>query len=445
MLEVGAGKASLDPTDDMYPMPTHFDVCGGRYDSCCCRALAIKAENQQILMISFELSDMPKVADFRKKIADGTGIDEEDILLSVTHNHSSPCDENIFPQPEEILKRCEEYKQIEIDAAVAAGKQALSSLRKAGICYGETKSYINVNRDYLSPGGYWVEAPNYTGVSDKTLSLVKFTDEDGRLIAAILNHCTHATCIYKQKDVDGIKKTSGNFPGIACRWLEQKYKDKPVILWTSGAAGDQNPVLCHGVQLEYPDGYSTQAAYPDGTGYLQMEFIGRRHAIDADEKLCLMEDYQTDISIYHEIKTVNLLRQSIIRNDTEKSEYRMGGFGLRTEQDKVMPPLVPKTRPEPDNPVKVRMELLILGDIAVIGVGAELYCSLGKKLKEASPFRKTFVVTHIDNHVGYVLDEESREHKTFQAFNEVVPGTSEPILLKAEKEMFSHALSHLKS
>lgn len=37
-------------------------------------------------------------------------------------------------------------------------------------------------------------------------------------------------------------KISGDFPGEAERYIEHTFNDKAVALWTSGAAGDQNPL-----------------------------------------------------------------------------------------------------------------------------------------------------------------------------------------------------------
>ena len=54
--------------------------------------------------------------------------------------------------------------------------------------YGTGKSYFNVNRDYPNEDGYWSQIDNYDGPSDKTLSVIKFTDDEDRLIAAVLNY-----------------------------------------------------------------------------------------------------------------------------------------------------------------------------------------------------------------------------------------------------------------
>ena len=434
MLYAGAGKACIDPEENMYPMPTHFGVCDDKYNSCYVRALALRDGKKQIVFVVYELSDYPKIEHLHAKLAEETGCRPEEIAIVVTHNHTSPCDECIFMESEQISEFCERYKPIEYRGAVEAVKQALGSLRPAKIGFGETRSGINVNRDYETLGGFWIEAPNFNGFSDKTLALLKVVDLNEKPIAVLMNYAAHATNCYFQKDFDGKTKLSGNFPGITCDFIEQYYGDGAVALWTSGAAGDQAPYMSHGTQLSYPDGYTTLVPTPDGAGYLQMEAIGRLHAEDAVRGLAKITEYADEADIEHIVSSVELPRQ---RNaSTKHVVFRQGGTGPRKEGDKPVHEPYPVMERVPDEPVPVRMELVRIGDIAVLLAGAELYNHIGVEMKEASPYRKTFVMTHCHYHVGYVLDKDSAHHTVFQSFNEVVPGESEELILGCEAEMF---------
>ena len=409
-LKVGAGKACIDPADDMYPMVTHFGVCESKYDSCYCRAVAIFDGQKQLLLVVFDLSDMPCIPDLWGEIAGAVGVSKEDIVLAVTHNHSSPNDSKIDSTPGE-RELGERYKQIELQGAVDACKQALASMRPAVCGYGECSSEINVNRNYQTRLGQWVEAPNDKGYSDKTLAMIKFTDCEGKLIAAVLNHGTHANHIFLQKDSDGKRKLSGNFPGITCRLLEEYYGNDSVVVWTSSAAGDQNPVMVHGAFLEKPSGQYTQIAYPDGTGYLQMEVIGHRHAVDALKGLEEIHTFSENMKMKHVKRKIFIPAQKYAE---EAKAY--------VEDD--------------EHPVSLYMELLLLGDIAVICVGAELYSRLGRQIKELSPYKKTLILTHTHYHIGYIFDRASADIKLPQAFGRIKPGGADEAIMDCVKEMF---------
>ncbi len=446
-LLVGAGKACIDPAPDMYPMPTRFAECEALYDSCYCRAIAIDNGKDKIIFLTYELSDQPTVKDLTDKIEEATGWPAGHIVIAVTHNHSSPCDD-VRAKDDRGREIQNRYREIELSAGVAACKQAVESLRPARFGYGETESFINVNRDLQTPYGYWVEGRNLAGYSDKTLAMIKFVDMDGHLIAAILNHGTHATNIYLMRDFDGKTKLSGNFPGIACRFVEEHYGNGAICMWTSGAAGNQNPLFSHGMQYEYPDGYSTTISYPDGVGYMQMEYIGRMHGADAVKGLDSFDAVHTQMPIHHVKKVFDLPAQKrVIPEDEKGVDFRkaenMLNAGPRPEPyEPPQPAVYPEMEDDPDHPVPMRMQAVMLGDIAIVCAGAELYAQIGRDIKETSPYRHTIVITHTQNirHVGYIMDKSSVDSKTMQAFGPVKPGASHDLILDCEADMFEEIM-----
>lgn len=431
MFYAGASRVCIDPTDDMFPMTNHFGVMDGIYSSCFCRVIAVKDDRRLLVLVVLELSDRPLIDNFNEKIAEQTGCAAEDIIISVTHNHSSPCDVCAFPVPETIARHGLQWRALLLERTIEAVREAVGRLQPARIGYGTAESLINVNRDYETLAGYWVEAANPAGYTDHTLKMIKIVDENGKLIAALLNHCTHANSVFMHPDTDGVVKMSGNFTGVTCAFLEEYYGEGAVVAWTSGAAGDQNPVMVHGLQLEYPDGYTTTIEYPAGVGYLIMEHLGRRHAADAVRGLAQITEYSKEADLYHSIKTVHLPRQR--RPGGEP--YRMGGTGPRRPTDKPEPAHFPQMILVPEEPVEVQVELWVLGEIAVICVGAEIYCHIGSLLMKLSPYQNTMVMTHTYYHQGYALDKDSVRHKVFQSFTDIVPGESEDILSACVNEL----------
>ncbi|MCD8336201.1 MAG: hypothetical protein LUD18_02820 [Lachnospiraceae bacterium] len=394
-----------------------------------------KTGSGRLLLVAYELSDMPEIPQLWEKIAAAVGFEKDEVVLTVTHNHSSPNDSKIRATEEETALG-ERYKEIELSAGITACREAVSSLRPARYAYTEGQSFINVNRNYCSLAGEWLEAPNFAGFSDKTLAVFSFVDEEGKLIAAFLNHATHATNIFQQRDADGKTKLSGNFPGITCRFLEEYYGNGSVVMWTSGAAGNQNPFLVHGMLMEYSDGYCTEVAYPDGAGYQQMESIGRRHAADAVRTLNQIRDYSDKMELCHVKKQIDIPAQK--RDDPLFTGPAVKpNIGYRKAGDQYRPPVYPKMADDPEHPVPLYMELLILGDTAIVCVGAELFAQLGQKIKEASPWKHTVVLTHTHYHIGYILDESSKDVRAQQSFGRIKPGAADELILEGVQEMFA--------
>lgn len=447
-LLVGASRVSIDVTPDMYPMPTHFGVSDALYDSCYCRAITIQCGESKALLLIYELSDYPTIENIEEKIAAATGFPRKDIFLTVTHNHTSPCDEpNAWMRDSpEMSKKREIYKEIELQAGIKAVNEAIRTMRPARYGFGTIDSYVNVNRDYKTRYGYWVENSNFEGYSDKTLSAIKFVDLDGNLIAALLNHGTHSTNAFLEKDFDHKIKTSGNFSGIACKFAEKYYGKNAVVAWTAGAAGDQDPIISHGLLYEYPDGYVTEVAFPDGVGYMLMESIGRTHGADAVKCIDSIKLFSENASIQHIETKIDLPTQKRIRTpDGKMPNVRMGDKGLR-DWEKIpygeVPPIPDFdhiVESDPVNPVNMSMHLLTIGNIALVLTNGEMYAKIGDDIKKVSPLKNTVVITYsMAPNTNYIIDKNSIEHKVFQAFGNVVPGESDDLIIDAAKSLFEY-------
>lgn len=446
-LMVGAAKVCINPSADMYPIPSSFADWGVDpllqseiYDDLYCRALVVDNGEEKMLIMAYELANHPAAPGLVEKLAEAAGIPAEMIFISATHNHSAPKDNHTALKnnsPAEIAFH-EKYWEIELAASLEAVNRAMASMRPARYGYGEGKSYVNVNRDVQSPFGFWLEGKNMEGYSDKTIRTLKFVDHEDKVIAVLLNYGMHNTCIHMMKDADGKAKTSGNVSGISCRFVEEYYGADTVALWTSGAAGNQNPLLSHHVQYEYPDGYSTNMPFPDGVGYMMMEYMGRWHGVDCVKCIENIHKYSDTMPFTTVKKDIMLPGRKRVVAQKKHAMFRMGGIGPRKPGDI---PVLPETPEMVDaEPVKMELRLAILGDVAMICAGAELYAEIGRDVLEAVPYKKAFVVTHTCvNQAGYILDKTSVDKKVFQAFMPVKPGSADEQIVDAALELFEMA------
>lgn len=452
-LTVGAAKVCINPTAEMYPIPSTDRDLGAvepyvqvePYDDMNCRALVVDNGAVRIALVVYELSNVPTIPGLEAALAEAAEVAEKHVIVLATHNHSSPRVKNVSDAEKEFTRK---YNRLLLERGVDAAKKAAQSMRPARYGYGETLSYINTNRDLQTFGGFWLEGRNLAGYSDKTLAMVKFVDMEGKVIAALLNHATHATCIYMMRDADHKAKTSGNFTGIACEFAEQYYGEGAVVLWTSGAAGDQNPLLSHGMQYDYPDGFTAAVPYPDGVGFMQMELMGRTHGGDAVKGLNAITKYSESLPITFAEHDTFLPTQKFKHGKPASwSGLRPGCQGLRPADSAYgdVPEFVkPEMVPDPEHPAHLQMKLLKLGDIALVFANAEIYSLLGKRMKELSPYKKTVLITHsgtADDRVEYIQDKDSAHHTVLQNFSRVIPGSSDELVLDCEAALFEEALA----
>ena len=67
---------------------------------------------------------------------------------------------------------------------------------------------------------------------------------------------------------------------------------------------------------------------------------------------------------------------------------------------------------ERKEPYKIRLHVLRLGNVALYGVGGEMFSSFGKMMRETAPLSNTVIINHeasLINDSGYVLDDETLE------------------------------------
>ena len=285
---VGAGKACIDVPENLYPFPIYenfsFDTMGDS-GSLYARAIVIDNGETRFLFVGTDVSDAPG-EELRERIQNEFFIPKENMYVTATHNHSAPHGGGrkgggLSRSPEKAEKEAA-YGAVYEAGILQAVEAAVSSLRRARYGFGEGKSYVNTHRDILMEDGFWTQGQNYAGPSDKTLAALKFVDEDGRLIGAIVNYACHGTCAFCSKDTDGKIKVTPGFAGIACAYVEARYDDEPVILWTNGASGDQNPMFSsEGFPRVYEkDGYTETTQTPPGTQYIIQRHTGYTHGVD---------------------------------------------------------------------------------------------------------------------------------------------------------------------
>lgn len=441
-LRVGAAKVCITPTPDMMPFPNKFggpgypDYYTGIYSDCYARACVIDNGKTSAAIIGFDLIGLSQADTIKFKIQKETGIPSNQVLLAATHNHTA-CDlyrPSHADSPEDMQKG-KDYQKLVLDAAIQAVKQAQHIMRPAKYGYGEGKSYINANRDMRLEDGTYTQSPEMEGYSDKTLSVLKFVDEQEKLICAIANYGMHATMAFLDLDIDGKMKISGNIPGTASEYAEARYGHDSVVIWTSAAAGDQNPIAFCLRDYE-TDGFPTKAQTLPGMQYQLLTLFGKQHGVDICKTIDHIHTYNQNMPIRFIDTRLNLPGQKPPKGADMGQNSRYANRRERIPEGKSLVQM----EDAPEQPASLYLQQAIFGDVAFVGAAAELYSLLGKACKEASPYRKTMVLTHVNRSIGYIVDQSSIDHHCFQSFGAVKPGASDQIIIREVKRLFDQLM-----
>jgi neutral ceramidase len=404
-----AGAARVDITPDATKLPKGFEAINDRIFV---RAIVVDDGRTRAALVTVDAGAIPTdtwtqvSAQAEKEVQ----IPVSHLLLTATHTHSVP-----FGMGRDLAPR--------ITQAIS---QAAERLQPVRIAYGTGVSYINVNRNLIDPKTHrWWEGPNYAGISDKAVAVVRFETPEGRPLAVYYNYAVHGV-LNGQLD-----QISGDIPGAASRYIEDSLDDAAVAVWSTGASGDQNPIYFQQTydlrEIRIKD-YATRgidisnAMPPGGQG------LNRR---DPKVAKLMNQQRQMTVSMGQMLgeEVLHVMRSSLERPVTaaqiagahkivscpgrkRTDTGRAGYAGNYVDAD----------------PIPIRLSLLELGDVAFAGVNAEVFAAIAQRLKRDSPLKHTMMVTLTNGMApsGYIPDDAAFGYNTFEVVSSnLKPGCAE--------------------
>jgi hypothetical protein len=411
---VGAAKVDMTPDKNALPQGYH-----SIRDNLFCRAVVIENRETSAALISVDWG-MVSDASFdkwTKEIEKTTGIPALNIFISPSHTHAAPFGE--------VLENAD-------TAVIEAVKKAKADLQPARMSYSTGLCYLNINRDVIDPvTRLWSQGPNYDGPSDKTVAVIKFESLSGEPLAVYYNYAMHANTMFMSNVI------SADFPGETSKYVEEYYDNKIVALFSSGAAGDQNPVsirpmtdvgrkrmeslLASGKDLNEAMmmGGGTDVKIDEKVMIRQSQMIASLGQILGEEVLRVMELPQRADSVIR----IHTSQQTVTCPGRERTNTgREGAAGTYVDGD----------------PVHIKLSLLRLGNIALTGVNAELYDVIGERIKKESPLNNTIVatITNGASDSGYIPSDDAFQRYTFQVLSSrLKPNCAETQIVNGLTEM----------
>lgn len=402
----GASRKLITPREDLLPhmMGLGGAVFGMVQDELYVRAIALDNGTDKALLVSFDLDKAPYPDEYVRLLQEKTGIPAGNILFFAIHTHTAPLTgyrpfepaHDITKKSVETQAAIREYEDFVRNQMVAAVMEAAEGLRPVRMGYRYGSSYINVNRcqDYnvTVDGSSCTECgvgAKGTGTVDHTAFVMKIEDLEGKPVAFFINYAVHCVAMFLNDIGNGQSAISSDIGGNVSQYMEERYQGA-VAIWSSGAAGDINPVLM--TQTIYPN---TGSGAPAGqcirgleNSCILLKAMAGRHFADI---LQIVRNIQCDIT---EVELASALEWSV----TPAGENVLKTSGARGEA-------------ESEKSYRIRMHLLRIGSIALMGINGELYTTLGQKIREVAPMKNTIIINHecsllLDN-PGYILDDET--------------------------------------
>jgi neutral ceramidase len=412
-LRVGAARVDITP-----PLAPGSLAPTGRYEHehLYVRAIVVNNGNSHAVLIGADQSNLSEDTwnQASQLIAKALDCPVSNILMSATHTHSPgvPMGPGAARAPGSVLSTDD---QRVVDAMITAVRQANDKLQPAQMAFGTGNAYLNVNRDAIQPQTHlWTQAPNLVAPSDKTVAVLKFETLSGEPIGVYVNYAMHPVNGYLSNF------TSADFAGAMSRYVEQAYDDKPTVIFSQGASGDQNPIYLR----PSTNGMASRSGVAITGDVLVRETV-EAPLRDAPDKGKPMDPKVRDRLERWMESEGDVLGEEVIRVMTnatrmERSARIWGGQTMiscpgRTRTDNGREGMAGTYLDGPVVPI--RLGVLGIGDVALTSVDAEVYNLISQRMKKQSPMTNTVMVTLANGRApsGYIPDDASFSHNSFQA------------------------------
>src|SRR3954452_63381 len=232
------------------------------------------------------------------------------------------------------------------------------------------------------------------GASDKVVRVLRFDDVAGKPIAFLINYAVHVVVMGPDN-----YQVTGDLAGATSRFVERHYagKDRPrgdagprmrlapeqrnaevVAVWTSGAAGDQNPVAT--------------------------AMAGEWFMVDALGKI---------------------LGEAVTR--TSAGIQTAAEFRIRGAQKTV-------TCPGKTADVNIRLSVIGLGEVVLAGVSGEVLNPIYQRLVKQEP--RAVMITHANGSSGYIPHDDAFPQVGYEVTtSKLKPGCAETAIVDGLVEL----------
>ena len=358
----------------------------------------------------------------KETISQATGVPTANIMISCTHDHSSPSHVLSHTGIGEFQGGA--FKT----ALVESGKKAIADLAPADIYIGSTQSegMIFVRHYNMKDGS--VAGPAYGNLvtdeivgqaydGDAEIQIVKFDRQAaGKKDIVLFNLGAHATYFSST----ATRMLSSDFPGPARDYVEANAGVHAAYFMS--AAGDQTPNT-RDPKLDHDMDYK---AYGQKLGQYVVDSLGGLTAVNSGNVKLTEEIFVADSNVLDTSKASqaqalwSMFEQQ--GYDIANTEARAQGFKSIYEcRSIIMSGSYGKTK-------QVNINVLSVGDISFTIFSGEMFGATGRYIKDNSPYDMTFVLTCANGYNGYFPDEQGYDFGCYEAYSSYVArGTAEKI------------------
>lgn len=397
----------------------------GIHDDIYAKALVLNDGKKEIALVSCALIAVTKdmAEDIRQIAEKRCTIPKENIMICAFHTHSGPATRAIFNEMNESYLNSLPEK---IASSICQAKKNLKKVR-IRFASGEEKALPHNRRMKMKNGTLrmnWEDLPldeidKPAGPVDPEVGVIIIEELDGKKMAILINYTCHPAILAGDNFL-----ISEDYPGYTMRLLEKEMG--ALCLFTNGATANIN-------HIDIFDPHQRRGFYEaERLGIILAEkvlsIIGKAKPISVEELKIVREE-------------VELPLRKISRSEIEKARKLVQGREIEkislidglseevyAEQILILSKISEKN-------LSSEIQVVSLGDIALVSIPGELFVEYGLEIKKKSPFPHTFIIGYANDYVGYIPTSKAFKEGGYEvrtgAASKLDPKTGDMITGKA--------------
>jgi hypothetical protein len=433
-LLAGVARASIAPPAGIphlnWGSQTHVEATGVDPAGMVVTALVLSNGNQKFAMVDMDALFVSDGDEIIRRASAKTGIPAAHIRIGATHTHSGPAFQRekgpLGVDPKRYESMMTAYGALVIERVTTAIEEANRALRPAHAGGMRGAGTINYNRRVRAtadtPPAVGIRPDGYV---DRDLVVMRIDDAAGKPYAVVVNFQCHGTVLtYENKVVspDWIgmtrKTVERNFPGALC-------------LYFQGAAGNQGPIEGGTGDVSVAHRLGTTLGLEASALAAQIETVRREPRLEGYVESTAFAARQPwrvsgprDATLRFVTKTLDLpprrytpqeiddMASRAGKAERELEPARQSGDPWKKHQAEAKwrrwNDLLEKwKKPYDPTPVKVDVQILRIGDVAIVAMPGEPFAEIGAAVKKASPFPVTMFCGYSTGRGGDYMPIES--------------------------------------
>jgi neutral ceramidase len=411
-LKIGLGQSVVTPFLDVplagYYYPRSAD---GVHDDLYAKTIILDDGRDQIVLVACDLVEIPRsvVEQARERITQRLKIPADHVLISATHSHTGPV-------------MIEEYRT-NLSHWIADSVMTAHSRMKPARLFAATEQEPSLPhyRRYLMVDGTVVTNPGFlnrmvvkpVGPIDPKVGLLYAVDAQEQPLMSWVNYAMH-------QDTVGGTLISADYAYFLSRLLGRAKGPDMMTIFTIGSAGNINhlDIKRPGPQRGFEEARRLGKVIGEAVvrGYNHLEAV----TLPGLKALSQTLDLPVQPSTSAEVEAARKILATPPPPDVDFTLDRVKAGRVAELQEKRL-----KT-------IQAELQVLSIGQVAIVGIPGELFVELGLAIQKRSPFARTFIVELANGSIDYIPTREAYQQRAYEDTSaRVGAGSGEKIVDKA--------------